>query len=223
MEKHLYGGIMKNWQKRILILSPIAVLTIGQLTIRLFASLWGVWSWLPFWLVYILVLAMLVSMNGGRTRIASWLAPSRARWWWAVIACAVPMAMTLPIFLPNWTLLLSLPVLFSTLLFVAVNPFMEEFYWRGVLLDATHTWPRWLSISYSVLFFTLHHLWIGVIAAAGRHPSALAGPVLMGTVWALTYKSTGNLRLPIIGHILANLFSLSIPVFLNVWTPGIQP
>jgi hypothetical protein len=127
--------------------------------------------------------------------------------------------MTLPIFIPNWRLLISPEILVWTSLFIAVNPLIEEFYWRGTLLDGTKMWPRWLSVSYTVLGFALHHLWIGVIAAAGRHPSALAGPILMGVVWAFTYKATESLRWPVIGHFLANLFSLSVPVFLNLYMP----
>lgn len=204
---------------RIIILSPLIVLGMSQLTIRLFASVWGVWSWLPFWLFYILLLGFFIHLNGVTSQIPRWLAASPGHWIWPVVACVIPVSMTLPIFIPNWRLLMSPQILFWTLLFVAINPFMEEFYWRGTLLDATSTWPGWLSIAYSVTGFALNHLWIGVIAVAGRHPSALAGPILMGTIWALTYKATGRLRWSVIGHFLANVFSLSVPVFLNLFFP----
>jgi membrane protease YdiL (CAAX protease family) len=193
----------------------------GQTTIGLLFPMLGTWSWLPFWLIYILVLSFFIYLAGGIKQVAEWLAPSKGGWAWAMVACIIPVVMTLPIFVPHWRLLFSPQIFIATLLFVAVNPLVEEFYWRGALLDATKAWPGWLSISYSVLGFALHHLWIGVIAAAGRHPSALAGPVLMGAVWAITYKATGSLRWPILGHILANLFSLSVPVFLNLYVaPG---
>ena len=206
-------------RRRTILLSPLIVLGAGQITIRLLAPVWGGWSWLPFWTLYLIMLSLLIYFNGGKQQIADWLAPSTGNRAWAALACGIPVAMTLPIFLPNWRLLISPLILISTLSFTAINPLVEEFYWRGVLLDATEAWPRWLSISYTTLGFALHHLWIGVIASAGRHPGALAGPILMGTVWAITYKATRSLRWPIVGHVLANLFSLSVPVFLSLYVP----
>lgn len=205
--------------RTLLVVSPLVVIGTGQIVIRLLEPVLGVWSWLPYWIVYVLILSLFIYLGAGREQITGWLAPSRGGWIWPALSCLIPIAMTLPIFIPNWRLLFSSQVLIWTLVFVALNPFIEEFYWRGTLLDATAPWPGWLSVSYSVLCFALSHLWIGVIAAAGRHPSALAGPVLMGAIWSITYKATGSLRWPILGHFLANLFSLSILVFLNLYFP----
>jgi membrane protease YdiL (CAAX protease family) len=210
-------------KQRFIVLSPFLVLGLGQVAIRLFSSSWGGWGWAPFWVLYVLTLGVLISLHGGMQAAGRWLSPSKGHWGWPVLACVIPAAMTLPIFLPNWRLLLSPPILIWTLVFIAINPLLEEFYWRGTLLDATSAWPRGLSIFYTMLAFALHHLWIGVIASAGRHPSALAGPILMGTIWAITYKTTGSLRGPIVGHFLANLFSLSVPVFLNLYVPPGMP
>jgi hypothetical protein len=62
-------------RQRILIISPIVVLAMGQTTIRLLFPIWGVWSWLPFWLIYILVLSFFIYLAGGMKQIAGWLAP----------------------------------------------------------------------------------------------------------------------------------------------------
>lgn len=43
----------------------MVVLVIGQLTIRLLTPIWGVWSWLPFWIIYILVLGFFIHVSGG--------------------------------------------------------------------------------------------------------------------------------------------------------------
>jgi membrane protease YdiL (CAAX protease family) len=203
----------------LLVLSPFFILGMDQVSIRYLARLFGVWSWAPFWFIYVLMLGIFVSMSGGPDQIVKRLAPSKNHWIWRVLACVIPVGMTLPIFLLNWRLLISPHILLWTLLFVAINPLLEELYWRGTLLDATRMWPGWLSVFFSTLGFALHHLWIGVIAAAGRHPFALVGPILMGGVWAITYKSTRSLRWPILGHFLANVFSLSVPVFLNLYFP----
>ena len=206
-----------------ILMSPVFVLVAGQLTIRLLAPVWGEWSWVPFSILYYLLLGILISISGGMKQVRQWLCSSQGHRAWAILACLVPALMTLPIFIPNWRLLLLPRIGFWTLAFILINPLIEEFYWRGTLLDVTGAWPRGLSVSYAVLGFTLHHLWIGVIAAAGRHPSSLAGPMLMGFVWSVVYKATGSLRWPILGHFLANLFSLTVPVLLNLYIPpGIQ-
>lgn len=203
----------------LLVVSPLAVIGIGQFAIRFLEPIWGVWSWVPFWFFYLLFLSLFIYLSVGKKQVMNWLASAHGHWIWPALSCIIPVAMTLPIFIPNWRFLLAPQVSIWTLVFVVVNPLIEEFYWRGALLDATEQWPGWLSVSYSVLCFALSHLWIGVIAAAGHHPSAMAGPILMGVIWALAYRATGSLRWPILGHFLANLFSLSVPVFLNLYIP----
>jgi hypothetical protein len=214
------SGPARTW---ILILSPVVILAFGQLTVRLLAPAMGGWSWAPFSVVYAVMLVLVIAFAGGRTQVRQWLRPSRGPWGWHALAIGIPALLTLPIFIPNWRLLLSFNVLVGTLLFLLVNPFLEECYWRGTLLDATAKWPRWAAIAYSTGLFALHHLWMGVIVAAGRHPSALAGPVLMGLVWSLTYLKTGSLRWAIAGHLVANLLSLSVPVFLGLYVPPAFP
>jgi hypothetical protein len=62
-----------------------------------------------------------------------------------------------------------------------------------------------------------------IVLGAGQITGALAGAILMGTVWAFTCKATRSFRWPIVGHVLANLFSLSVPVFLNLYVPPEMP
>lgn len=61
-----------------------------------------------------------------------WLAPSHGHRIWAVLASLIPAAMTVPIFIPNWRSLVSPQILTWTLVFIAINPFVEEFYRRPV-------------------------------------------------------------------------------------------
>ncbi|MCX6025651.1 MAG: CPBP family intramembrane metalloprotease [Chloroflexi bacterium] len=49
-----------------------------------------------------------------------------------------------------------------------VNPFAEEWYWRGLLLDAAKVWSSWLVIPLVSVLFSLNHLLgIGVTSLGG--------------------------------------------------------
>src|SRR5690606_19379190 len=52
-------------------------------------------------------------------------------------------------------------VFVAWLLFAMINPWLEEGYWRGLMLDATRHWPRWASNLYSTSLFTLNHPLLG--------------------------------------------------------------
>jgi membrane protease YdiL (CAAX protease family) len=43
--------------------------------------------------------------------------------------------------------------------------------------------------------------------------------VIFGLIFALTYKKTASLRAPVVAHSMADLFGISVAVFLNLWTP----
>jgi membrane protease YdiL (CAAX protease family) len=105
--------------------------------------------------------------------------------------------------------------------FGLLNPWFEESYWRGLLIDATAGWVGGLGIVYSTLLFALSHplIW-GVHSVALRHPAALVGLALVGAVWSLAYRRTGSLRYAIAGHGLANLLGLSVPTLLNLHVPA---
>ncbi len=45
----------------------------------------------------------------------------------------------------------------------------------------------------------------------------------MGLVWSLAHLKTGSLRWAIVGHIVANLLSLCVPVFLGFHDPPAFP
>jgi membrane protease YdiL (CAAX protease family) len=206
-------------REKLALVSPVFVILLGQFCIRLFADRCGNWAWLPFCLFYWALIGGLTWLLGGWLSIRRWLQPARGKRWWLALSILFPVALTFPILLPNRHLLLSAPALLGTALFVLLNPSLEELYWRGLLLDVNPKWPRWVSASYSLFFFTLHHAWLGVISPAGRHSSAFVGTILMGMLWMFLRFTTNSLRWPILSHFLVNLLGLSVPVFLGLYVP----
>jgi membrane protease YdiL (CAAX protease family) len=109
----------------------------------------------------------------------------------------------------------------SWLVFAAINPWFEEGYFRGLLLDAAEGWPAALAIGYAVGLFAISHplIW-GVHSIAMAHPAALVGLAIVGTAWSIVYWRTRSLRFTVGGHMCANLLSLSLPLLLNLHIPA---
>jgi hypothetical protein len=104
------------------------------------------------------VLALLIVWGGGRNAITRWLLPSRGSRLWPFLGVAFAVVSTAWMIVPNWQLLLRPQVLLPTLLFVPINPCLEEGCWRGLVVDAAAGWPRWLAILYSGGLSAINHL-----------------------------------------------------------------
>lgn len=213
----------KQLRQRIILLSPFGVIVAGHLTARLAGIVWSVWAWIPLALVLWGLFAALIAWGGGRKSIQSWLRPPQGTWYWSALAIIVGL-LPLPLFLMNLRLLSPLSIWLPWLIFALINPWLEEGYWRGLLMDTTRPWPAWMSILYSSTLFAANHpLSWGVHSIANRHPITFASTWIMGLVWAIVYRKTGSLRFAILGHVLVDLFNLSVPVFLNLYIPSDLP
>ena len=96
----------------------------------------------------------------------------------------------------------------------------EELYWRGLLLSASTGGRHWPVVLYSSLLFMVNHLWISVVAIGARNPAASAFQLVFGLLMCLIFLRTRSLRWPIAAHILVNLLTPTIAVFLNLYIPG---
>jgi membrane protease YdiL (CAAX protease family) len=218
MSRQALGGArVRRW---ILILSPIGMIALCHAMQRLAGALLGVWAWLPTMLVFWSLITLLIASGEGGNPVGTWLGPPRGKRLWSALAVAVGL-LSLGEFLSGWRTLGS-PSMFALWLgFGLINPWFEESYWRGALIDATSNWASGLGVVYSTLCFALSHplIW-GVHSVALRHPAALVGLGIAGAVWGVTYHRTGSLRWTIAGHSLSNLLGLSVPVLLNAHVPA---
>ena len=207
----------------VILLSPLGIIAIGHLVARFAVIYLGVWAWLPLQLTLWSMFAWLIAWGGGRESIQRWLLPPHGAWGWSALAVLVG-TIPLQLFLQNWKLFDSIGLVLLSLLLIVINPFLEEGYWRGLLLDQSKAWPGWLSILYSSFFFAVDHpLTFGVFSIANRHPITTISTFIMGVVWAIVYKKTGSLRWLIFSHLLVDLFNLSILALLNVFVPSGLP
>ena len=107
--------------------------------------------------------------------------------------------------------------------FALLNPWFEESYWRGLIMDATASWGRLASLLYSsALFAASHPLIWGIHSLPMRKIEAVGGLFLVGLLWGLAYQRTGTLRWCVVGHMLANLLGLAALVLLNLFDPTVR-
>ncbi|HUI29346.1 MAG TPA: CPBP family intramembrane glutamic endopeptidase [Candidatus Acidoferrales bacterium] len=203
----------------LVLLSPLLVIIISFAAARIFKVIWGVWAWAPGILIYWIAIAILIWWGGGRSSIKRWLGSSKGGWGWSVFAVILALP-ALPMILTKSHLLHGISIWLPWLLLGLINPFLEEGYWRGLVLDSTSKWSKWLSVPYSALFFALNHLvGLGTTSIACRNPIFLANVFIIGICFGIIYYRTGSLRWLIFSHALTDLFSLSVPVFLNLYVP----
>jgi len=216
-------GARSGFERRhAILLSPVMVILLGQLAARILGPAIGLWSWVPLFIGYWAICALLIAWGGGRTALTRWLRPPRGNWLWPTILISFAVLPTLPLLFPDaWRLLGRLEIWLPTLIFVAVNPFIEEGYWRGLLLDSVQAKNKWPAILYSSTLFMLNHLWIGVMALGARNPMGSIFQFVFGVLLSLTYIKTGSLRWPIAAHFLTNLLTPTVAVFLNLYIPGV--
>jgi len=206
---------------RLVLLSPFLVILLGQLAARTLGPALGVWNWLPLTSGYWVVLALLIAWGGGWEAIIRWLKPSRRNWFWPLLAMGIAVIPTLPMQFPDtWRLLSQTRIWLPTLIFVILNPCTEEGYWRGLLLDALANRNKWLAVLFSSVLFTINHMWISVTTIGARNPMASIFQFLFALVMSMTYLKTRSLRWPLIAHFLANLFTPTVAVFLNLYIPS---
>ena len=208
-------------QRRLILLSPLAVVLLGQLAARTVGPAIGVWSWIPLNLGYWTAITLLIGWGGGRQVIKRWLRPSQGSWLWPMLAIIIAIAPTVPMLFPDtWRLFLQVQILLPTLFFVVINPCAEEGYWRGLLLDAAGDKNKWLVVLYSSALFTVNHLWISVLVIGTRNPMASIFQFVFGVLMSVIYLKTQSLRWPLVAHFLTNLLTPTVAVFLNLYIPG---
>src|SRR5688572_21527 len=132
--------------------SPIPLIALCRVAQHLAGPALGAWAWLPTMLLFWAVIALLVLWAGGGASVARWLQPARGAWGWRLLALALGL-LSLPAFLEHWHVLQPPALLLLWLAFSLLNPWFEEGYWRGLLLDATERWGGLLSVTYSAVLF----------------------------------------------------------------------
>jgi uncharacterized protein len=224
----LQAHVQPNRSRMFLILaSPIVVVLLGHFAARLSLYLLGDWAWVGSSLVYWGSLVAVIWYMGDREMIRRWFQKSQGSRWWLVLALVMGLMAFPLLFIPNFRVMNSVPLVVAWFLFAVINSTCEEAYWRGFLLDETRHLPGAFGVIYSTVLFTaIHPLMLGVFSQVNAfdpaHPAALIPfwiiLLLLSLSYCLIYLNTKSLRLAILSHFLSDLGNLSIFLFMNMIT-----
>ncbi|MED3729234.1 type II CAAX endopeptidase family protein [Priestia filamentosa] len=207
-------------KRALILLSPIIVILLGFITAAIFSKFIDGWAWIPLAIVYWSSLGFCIVYFKENKHIKDWLKKPKISILPIILSLLLGM-FPLSILIMNYKLFDSTVLIVLWILFALINPWFEELYWRGVLLDAAVDWfPKWISVLYTTIFFVLSHpfMW-GVFSIASTSYHLYIYLTVMGIVWSLTYFKTKSLRWVILSHFIVDVGNLTVLTFLNIYVP----
>ncbi|GGG59667.1 CPBP family intramembrane glutamic endopeptidase [Epilithonimonas arachidiradicis] len=210
---------MKKNYDRIAVFSPFIIIAINVVTAVVFGHFVGKWAFIPIILVEWLMFLYFIYLNGGTDLMRAWLEKPVKNRLWPIISLLAGL-LPLPIFVKHYSLLDNWQIGLPWITLAVINPFLEEFYWRGLLADVTANWKTVDSIIYASVLFAANHVVFGINSELFRGFEVLVSTFVMGIVWAVTYRKTNSLRWVILSHFLVDFLNLSAPAFLNLFKAG---
>jgi membrane protease YdiL (CAAX protease family) len=206
-------------KNQIVLLSPFLIIGVNLGTAYLFGQIIGKWAFIPMILLGWMLWLFFIFRYGGKASINNWLKKPRGKFWWTILAVFIGL-IPLPLFifhsdtLSNWTIWLPWIIL------ALINPWIEEFYWRGLLLDTTRNWSNWNAVLYSSILFAVNHAAFGINSDINSGYDVVISTLIMGIVWGFIYLKTKSLRWVIFSHFMVDFFNLSAAAFMDLWDKG---
>lgn len=210
---------MKITKQSIVLISPFLIITINFAVAYLFGEFIGKWAFIPIILIeWLLFLYFIIRYTESETR-NKWLNKPKGSFGWNFFALFIGL-LPLPLFLMHYETLETWQVWLPWILLALINPWLEELYWRGLLLEYTKNWSNWTAIIYTSTVFALNHAVFGVNSELNSGLTIIISTFIMGLVWGLVYKKTTSLRWIIVAHFLVDFFNLSAASFLDLYEKG---
>jgi membrane protease YdiL (CAAX protease family) len=199
--------------------SPIALIALCHFfVVFLYKTMgFGQWVFVPAFIMYWGLSHLIVLKLAGVSYIKNLFHKPVGKIGWLILSVIVG-------FLPFSILLMNLsiitvPLMLLSVLFSVINPFFEELYWRGFVLDYTFRSKLQSSI-YSSILFILSHIFIwGVFSYGDRNLHLIIALTIMSIVWCIVRIKTKSLWWCIVSHFFVDLFNLLVFVMLNIYIP----
>ena len=207
---------MKLTKKHIVIASPFLIILANFGVALAFGKIIGKWTFIPMVLIGWTVWSFFILKYGGIDSIKKWLGNPKSGIGWGILAVIIGL-ITLPLFLRHHGLLVGWTIWLPWILLALINPWIEEFYWRGLLLDYTKNWPNWISVLFVSLLFASNHIAFGINSNVNSGFEIVISTFIMGVAWAVIYKKTKSLRWTIFSHFLIDFFGVSSVAFLDLF------
>ncbi len=206
--------------KRVVVIaSPFLIIASNFGLAYTFGQIIGKWAFIPMILVGWLLWLFFIFKYGGVDSIKKWLRKPSGSFGWNILAVMVGL-IPLPLFLLHYELLDNWTIWLPWILLALINPWIEEFYWRGLLLDYTKNWPNWTSILFVSILFSLNHAAFGINSEVNSGFELVISTLIMGVVWALVYRKTKSVRWAVLSHFLVDFLGVSTAAFLDLYVKG---
>ena len=131
----------KKTSNRLVLATPLLIISTGYFVARYAGYRYGTWSWLPVNLFYWFSIGSCVLIFGGIKSFKKWFQPSKGHFLWRLLSLLMAIPVALVIFIPNLKLLNDASLIALLIGIALINPWLEESYWRGLLMDHTSGWP----------------------------------------------------------------------------------
>ncbi|SIO11183.1 hypothetical protein SAMN05444409_2060 [Epilithonimonas zeae] len=198
---------MKRHSDLLTIISPIIIIVFNICSSFVFKYEVIEWSFIPITMIEWMMIIFFISMNGGTDLVTLWLKRPSKNWLLSIVSLLIVLLYpnifsNIKNFCGSWMLVTSY------ILIAVLNPFFEEFYWRGLLTDITPHWNATASTLYSNLLFTFNYV---VLQASFRQSTTwemILFIFITSIIWCITYQKTNSLRWVILSHFVWNLFTI---------------
>lgn len=205
--------------KKVVVLSPFLIIGINFGIAYTLGQIIGKWAFVPMILIGWTLWLFFILKYGGIESLKSWLQKPTGKFWWALLALLIGL-IPLPLFIFHSDTLSEWTIWLPWITLALINPWIEEFYWRGLLLDFTKDWSNWVAVLYSSVLFAINHAAFGINSDLNSGFEIVTSTLIMGIVWGFVYKKTNSLRWTIFAHFLVDFLGLSAPAFLDLWEKG---
>jgi membrane protease YdiL (CAAX protease family) len=203
--------------KMLFYISPIALIALCHIFVILSYKVIGQWIFIPAFIVYWGLSGFTIVKLAGVKYVKSLFRKPCGKLGWLILSITVGF-IPFPILLGNLSII-TFPLMLLSILLSIINPFFEELYWRGFVLDYTFS-SKTVSSIYSSALFILSHLMIwGIFSYGNRNLFLIASLVIMSTVWCIVKIKTKSIWWCIVSHFFVNIFNLLVFVMLNIYIP----
>ena len=102
------------------------------------------------------------------------------------------------------------------IIFSCINPFFEEIFWRGLLVNISGN--KNIKAIYSSALFSFSHLlfWSYWFKTSLTIITTMIATFLMGLLWMWFMNKDKKIMYPILSHIIVDILNLSVAVYVGV-------
>lgn len=205
---------MKIVQRRSSYIASVILLLAGGFAVAKMVSSNKETAWIYVTLFYGLWLTLTLIFLLRRSDVNELLQVGKNNMWYLVPGLLSISFIPL-VFIPNLNVF-KLDFLFTANVFIClINPWLEEFYWRGLANRFFKDKP-FMSFAISSLGFGLSHpLILGINSPGIKGIPAFIGVSIIGAIWWFCLKKTGSLRGCIITHFFVDVAGMAAYVLAN--------